>query len=97
MVSMIGASRPPWNTASAAVWLISAAVDGESEACAAAESGGIVQPIANHQHLAACPFQIFEPCDFLMRFFGGGPMRNACLLSDRLDSFGAIAGKHLNF
>ena len=48
-------SRPgrgcaPWNTTSATVWLMSAAVAGEAETAAAASARPVVQPVADHQH-----------------------------------------------
>ena len=65
--SATGASRSPWNTTSAAVWLMSAALAGDSETLAAASAGAVVEPVADHQHLAPGARQRLDRGDLLRR------------------------------
>ena len=86
-----GASFSPWNTKSAARWLISAALAGEIEACAAASAGASLRPSPTISTLRPSRRAAVEPGDLVGGLQPGKRHLDAELLRDPLDDALAVA------
>ena len=94
-VSSTGARRSPWNTASAAVCEMSAALEGEREACAAASAGASLRPSPTISTLRPSPSSASRRAILAAGSGAGDPAVDAGVSGGGLDHGRPVAGQQL--